>query len=94
MSQSSTQSTLQAYAPTILSLVRIVAGLIFLAHGTQKLFGFPALPPDREISVFGLMWFGGILEAFGGLLIVIGLGASGIGFFIGMAHGGLFGGAL
>ena len=54
MSQSSTQSTLQAYAPTILSLVRIVAGLIFLAHGTQKLFGFPALPPDREIPVFVL----------------------------------------
>ncbi|QEN90671.1 DoxX family protein [Labrys sp. KNU-23] len=73
MSQPSTQSTLQAYAPTILSLVRIVAGLIFLAHGTQKLFGFPALPPDREIPMFGLMWFGGILEAFGGLLIVIGL---------------------
>ncbi|MGJ4856184.1 DoxX family protein [Labrys sp. La1] len=73
MSQPSTQSTLQAYAPTILSLVRIVAGLIFLAHGTQKLFGFPALPPDREIALFSLMWFGGILEAFGGLLIVIGL---------------------
>lgn len=73
MSQPSTQSTLQAYAPTILSLVRIVAGLIFLAHGTQKLFGFPALSPDREIAVFSLMWFGGILEAFGGLLIVIGL---------------------
>jgi putative oxidoreductase len=69
--QSSTQTSLQSYAPAILSLVRIVAGLIFMEHGTQKLFGFPA--GNYEIAAFSLMWFAGVLEAFGGLLIVLGL---------------------
>jgi putative oxidoreductase len=71
MSQSSTETGLQSYAPAILSLLRIVAGLIFLEHGTQKLFGFPA--GDHEIAAFSLMWFAGVLEALGGLLIALGL---------------------
>ena len=32
------------WAPRVLTLVRIVAALIFLEHGTQKLFGFPPSP--------------------------------------------------
>jgi putative oxidoreductase len=32
------------WAPRLLSILRIVAALIFMAHGTQKLLGFPASP--------------------------------------------------
>ena len=60
--------TLSRYAPQALAVLRIVTALLFIEHGTAKLFGFPAamgggagegLPP--------LMLIGGILEAFGGL---------------------------
>ena len=53
------------YAPQALSLLRIVASLIFLLHGSSKLLGFPAtemgMPP-----VGSLNWIGGVLELGGG----------------------------
>ena len=44
-------NTLTRYAPVALAVLRIVAALLFIEHGTQKLFGFPAMqsfgpPPD------------------------------------------------
>jgi len=62
------------WAPRLLSVLRIVAALIFMEHGTQKLFGFPPMaqgmsPPPP----FSLLWIGGILEAVGGALLLIGL---------------------
>jgi putative oxidoreductase len=44
-------NTLTRYAPVALALLRIVTALLFMEHGTQKLFGFPAMqsfgpPPD------------------------------------------------
>jgi putative oxidoreductase len=60
------------WAPILLSVLRIVAGLLFLAHGTQKLLGFPAspMPPPELLSMMGM---GGLLELVGGFLILIGL---------------------
>jgi putative oxidoreductase len=56
----------QAYAA-----FRIVVGLLFLWHGTQKLFGFPvAMPPD--VPAFIIYVAGGI-ELIGGVLVMIGL---------------------
>jgi putative oxidoreductase len=43
-----------------------------MEHGGQKLFGFPA-PPPAEFALFSLMGLAGILEFFGGLLILLGL---------------------
>ncbi len=62
------------WAPRLLSLLRIVAGLIFLEHGTQKLFGFP-IPPTGGASpaMFSLLWFAAVLEVVGGVLLVLGL---------------------
>lgn len=58
----------------MLSILRIVVGSLFVAHGTQKLFQIPPLPqgmpPIDWMSQFGLA---GMLEVVGGLLIVIGL---------------------
>jgi putative oxidoreductase len=60
------------WAPRLLGLLRIVAAILFIEHGTQKLFGFP--PPTRGMpEAFTLIWFAGVLEVFGGLLILIGL---------------------
>ena len=42
---------LAQFAPRMLSILRIMAALIFLEHGTQKLLGFPpgsAMPPNRR----------------------------------------------
>jgi putative oxidoreductase len=60
------------WAPYLLSVLRIVSALIFIEHGTQKLFGFPPSPMPQP-PVGSLLWIGGILETFGGFLLLIGL---------------------
>jgi len=60
-------------APEILSLLRIVTGLLFLEHGTGKLLGFPARLPFIDQMPPGLLHFTGAMELIGGLLITIGL---------------------
>ena len=64
-------NTLNPWAPRVLSVVRIVAGLIFLAHGSQKLLGFPA--SDMNPPMFSIFWFAGVIELVAGTLITIGL---------------------
>ncbi len=61
------------YAPQALSLLRIVAGLLFMEHGTSKLLGFPHVDMPMAIAVGSLPWIGGVLELVGGALLVIGL---------------------
>jgi putative oxidoreductase len=60
------------WAPRLLSILRIVVGLIFLEHGTQKLFGFPVSqsPGPPLLSLLGVQ---GVLELVGGALILVGL---------------------
>nr|WP_295889356.1 DoxX family protein [uncultured Devosia sp.] len=60
---------LSAYAPQALAVLRIVTALLFIEHGTQKLFGFP-VPADGPTQ--GLMLAAGILEVVGGLLVLVG----------------------
>ncbi|WP_313137402.1 DoxX family protein [Paracoccus jeotgali] len=55
----------------MLSVLRIVSALIFFAHGTQKLLGFPAM--ENPPTAFTLGWIAGLLELVGGGLLVIGL---------------------
>ncbi|AMM83619.1 DoxX family protein [Martelella lutilitoris] len=62
---------LQPMAPYFLALLRVVAGLLFLEHGTQKILHFPV--SDMHPPMFSLLWFGGILEIVGGALIIVGL---------------------
>jgi putative oxidoreductase len=61
---------LNAWAPRMLSVLRIMAALLFMAHGTQKLLGFPA--SDFSPAMFSLPWIAGVLELFGGAALVIG----------------------
>src|ERR687891_682421 len=65
--------TLQTvWAPRVLSILRIVAALIFMEHGTWKLLGFPPAegPQPELLSLSGVA---GVLELFGGALLVLGL---------------------
>jgi putative oxidoreductase len=61
------------FAPRMLAVLRIVAALLFLEHGTQKLFGFP--PPVGGVgpAAFSLIWFAAVLELVGGVLLLVGL---------------------
>jgi len=61
------------FAPYLLSLLRIAAGLTFLEHGTGKLLGFPAGLPSIDKMPTGLLYFTGTMELVGGALIVLGL---------------------
>lgn len=61
------------FAPAMLSVLRIVTGLLFLEHGTGKLIGFPAGLPMIDKMPTGLLYFTGTMELVGGALIVLGL---------------------
>jgi putative oxidoreductase len=59
------------WAPRVLSILRIVAALLFFEHGTAKLLGFPASPHSPEF--LSLSWIAGALELIGGPLLIVGL---------------------
>jgi putative oxidoreductase len=65
--------TLARYTPYALAALRIVAALIFMEHGTQKLLGFPAPPEGGQPPLLSLRGIGGVMEIVGGLLLLIGL---------------------
>jgi putative oxidoreductase len=62
-----------AWGPRLLSLLRIVAAFLFMAHGTQKLFGWPSSEPQPPVELMSLVGLAGVLETFGGLLLLLGL---------------------
>jgi putative oxidoreductase len=62
---------LSAYAPRALSILRIVAGLLFVEHATQKFFAFPAPFPMQPLPP--LFMAAGTIELVAGTLITLGL---------------------
>ena len=62
---------LASWSPRMLSVLRIMTGLLFLEHGTQKLLHFP-LPADPGRPLTTLSLVQGIIELVGGVLIAIG----------------------
>ena len=65
------ETRLAGYSSHFLSLFRIVAGLMFMLHGTMKLFGWP-LGEAVPVGTWPF-WFAGVIELVAGLLITIGL---------------------
>jgi len=64
------------YEPYVYALLRMIAGFLFLCHGTQKLLGFPPQqtpPGSAPQSLSPLMAVAGTIELVGGILIMIGL---------------------
>jgi putative oxidoreductase len=62
-----------SWTPRLLSVLRIITAFLFIAHGAQKLFGFLAPPGAPTPSLYSQIGIGGILEFFGGLLLLVGL---------------------
>ena len=60
------------WSPRLLSVLRVIAALLFLEHGTQKLLGIPAAPA-MEITLLSLDGIAGLLELIGGALLALGL---------------------
>jgi putative oxidoreductase len=92
----------RALAPYLLSILRIVAAFLFMQVGTAKLFAFPAavMPGGGTAPVASLPGVAGILEVFGGFLLLIGLftrpvafvlsGEMAFAYFLGHAPNGLW----
>jgi putative oxidoreductase len=61
-------ASLEKQSPYILSVLRVVAALLFLQHGLQKYFGFPSAGPPMT----PLLYVQGVIEIVGGLLLFVG----------------------
>jgi len=70
---SAIETTAQSWAPRLLSVLRIVAGLLFIEHGTSKLLGFPAGGETGTVALFSLVGLSAVLELVGGVLLTLGL---------------------
>jgi len=64
---------LSTWTPRVLSVLRIVTGFLLMAHGMQKLLGYPPSKQGGTFPLASFMGFAGTLELVGGFLILIGL---------------------
>lgn len=65
------EETLDRWRPYFLSIMRIVAGLLLIPHGTMKFFGWPT--GEGGAALFSMMGLAAAIEIVGGILLVIGL---------------------
>ena len=65
----------RSWAPHLLGVLRIVAAFLFMQFGTAKLFAFPGavMPGGGTAPLASLAGIAGVLEAFGGALLLVGL---------------------
>ena len=64
---------LTAWSPRLLSVLRIVAALLYMLHGTQKVFGVPPSAGGATVALASRLGAAGVIEIVGGLLILLGL---------------------
>jgi len=64
---------LQGWSPQLRSMLRIVAGLLFLQHGSAKLLHAPAQAMFAHLQLMSLLGIQGVIELVGGGLLTIGL---------------------
>jgi putative oxidoreductase len=69
---------LNKWAPYWLSVLRIVASLLFIEHGLEKLIGFPGAGP----ALTPLTAIQGVIEVFGGVALLVGLYARPVAFIL------------
>ena len=95
---------LALWAPRMLSILRIMTGLLFFEHGSSKIIGFPPFGPGgqplQQPPLMSLLGASGVLEFFGGVLFILGLftrpvafllsGEMAVGYFIAHAPRGFF----
>lgn len=95
------ENFLAPYRPQLLSVFRIMAGLLILQYGTAKILGFPSVPAFANVAAGQWpSWYAGVIELVFGALLVVGLfsrfsafilsGLMAFAYFIGHAPRGLF----
>src|SRR5262245_7347439 len=62
-----------SWRPCVLSVLRIMTGLLFLQYGLAKILKFPAVPAFKDVTLFSLYGLAGTLELVGGALMILGL---------------------
>ncbi len=62
-----------SWAPRLLSILRIMSGLLLLQHGTAKYLKIPVVPSMANVSPTSMSGIAGILELVGGVLLILGL---------------------
>jgi len=75
------QAFREVLQPRLLSLVRILLGLIYLQHGLSKYFGFPA-PQPQNFQIVSMIGAAGVIEIIGSVMIVLGLYTRWVAFLI------------
>src|SRR5262252_3598209 len=65
--------TYVSWQPCVLSLLRIMTGLLFLQYGMAKLLKFPPVPLFKDVTLFSLLGLAGTVELIGGALVILGL---------------------
>jgi len=88
------------WSPRLLSVLRIMSGLLFLQHGTAKHLKFPTVPMFAKLDPVSLPGIAGYLELVGGVLLILGLftrttafvlsGLMAVAYFIGHAPRGFY----
>ena len=61
------------WAPYLQSVLRIVTAFLFVAHGTQKFFGFPAADARAGVPLMSLLGLASMIEMIGGTAVFLGL---------------------
>ena len=62
------------WASRMRSILRIIAGLMFICAGTMKVFNYPPMPPGQPpVELMSQIGIGGLIEVIGGALFTIGL---------------------
>ncbi len=64
---------LSRWSPQLLSVLRIMTALLFFAHGSAKLFGFPQVEMFADLRLVSLYGIAGVIELTGSTLLVFGL---------------------
>ena len=74
MSEPNISAKWAAWSPRLQSILRFVAAFMFIQAGTMKLFAFPmGIPPNGgTVQLFSEAGLAGVLETFGGALLLIG----------------------
>jgi putative oxidoreductase len=62
-----------SWAPRLLSILRIMTGLLFLEHSTAKLFKFPAIKMFANLDLMSLVGVAGVIELVGSILLILGV---------------------
>ena len=75
-------SGLSRPTPYLLSVLRLVAAFVYVAHGTQKMFGVPGHPFHAPVFAATMMGAAGVIETIGGGLMFLGLFARPVAFVL------------